>query len=254
MARSCHRRARRSAHPSRRVRHGAGRPAACAPGPPVVGWEEPEGDDAPFPANRQPDAADASGDARLSPVDLRFGVHDGYDRVVLDLVGEGAPGWRGEYVDDPTRQAVGEPVYLDGDAYLVVLVRGLVYPTEPGAAPYEGPRRITPVAGGVVVDVVYGSLFEASRRSSSGSRRTSRSGCSPSRTRPAWSSTSSTRDRHPAGAERGAGSGRPHQRVSSRPFLSRKPPTRMTTKSMKVQIPSPPMVRICRTPVPTLPT
>lgn len=51
-------------------------------------------------------------------------------------------------------------MYLDGDAYLVVLVRGLVYPTEPGAAPYEGPRRITPVAGGVAVDVVYGSLFE----------------------------------------------------------------------------------------------
>jgi|GEM_PF-4316491 len=30
-----------------------------------------------FPADREPDTSEASTDARLSPVDLRFGVHDG---------------------------------------------------------------------------------------------------------------------------------------------------------------------------------
>lgn len=117
-------------------------------------------DDAPFPADASRDTQQVGGDAFLSPVDLRFGVHEGYDRLVLDLTGEGTPGWTAEYVEDPTQQAAGGPVYLEGDAYLMVLVRGVVYPTEEGAEPFEGPRRITPSRGDVIQDVVYGSLFE----------------------------------------------------------------------------------------------
>ena len=113
-----------------------------------------------FPADREPDTSEASTDARLSPVDLRFGVHDGFDRVVVDLAGEGTPGWRGEYVEDPTQQAAGEPVYLLGEAYLQILVSGVVYPTEAGAQPFESPRTITPESGGVIQDVRYGSEFE----------------------------------------------------------------------------------------------
>jgi len=122
--------------------------------------ESPPADQAPFPADRAPDTATASADARLSPVDLRFGVHEGFDRIVLDLVGEGAPGWRGEYVDDPTQHAAGEPVYLLGDDYLLILVRGVVESTEDGAQPFEGPRRIVPDNGGVVEEVRYGSMFD----------------------------------------------------------------------------------------------
>ena len=98
-------------------------------------------DEAPFYANTLPDTSATSPGALLSPVDLRYGAHDGYDRLVLDLVGNGQPGWRAEYVDDPTQQAAGEPVYLEGDAYLMILVQGMIYPTEPGAQPYEGPDR-----------------------------------------------------------------------------------------------------------------
>ncbi len=120
----------------------------------------PPAEAAPFPADREPDTAQASTDARLSPVDLRFGVHDGFDRVVIDLAGAGTPGWLGQYVEEPTQQAAGEPVYVLGDAYLEILVSGVVYPTEAGAQPFEGPRTITPVLGGVIKEVRYGSEFE----------------------------------------------------------------------------------------------
>lgn len=134
-------------------------PTSSAPETPLPD-EDPPPAAAPFPADREPDTAQASTNARLSPVDLRLGVHDGYDRVVVDLTGPGTPGWRAEYVDDPTQVAAGEPVYLLGDAYLMVLVGGVVYPTEEGAQPFEGPRTIKPSAAGVIKEVRYGSEFE----------------------------------------------------------------------------------------------
>lgn len=121
--------------------------------------DEPTAQEAPFPADRLPDTAEPAEGSLLSPVDLRFGAHEGYDRLVLDLVGPGEPGWLAEYVEDPTQQASGGPVHLEGDAYLRVLVEGVVYPTEQGAQPFHGPRSFTP-AGGVVRDVRVGSLFE----------------------------------------------------------------------------------------------
>jgi hypothetical protein len=122
--------------------------------------DDPPADTAPFVADREPDTATASADARLSPVDLRFGVHDDFDRIVLDLAGAGTPGWLGRYVEDPTQVAQEEPVYLLGDDYLLILVSGVVYPTEDGAQPFEGPRRITPQTGGVVEEVRFGAMFE----------------------------------------------------------------------------------------------
>jgi hypothetical protein len=131
-------------------------PASEAPLP----NDGPPADTAPFVADREPDTATASADARLSPVDLRFGVHDDFDRIVLDLAGEGTPGWLGRYVENPTQVAQEEPVYLLGDDYLLILVNGVVYPTEEGAQPFEGPRRITPQTGGVVEEVRFGAMFE----------------------------------------------------------------------------------------------
>jgi hypothetical protein len=134
-------------------------PTPSAPETPLPD-ADPPADSAPFPADREPDTADASANALLSPINLRFGVHDGYDRIVLDLAGEGKPGWLGRYVEDPTQVAAGEPVYLLGNDYLLILVNGVVYPTEDFAQPFEGPRTITPQTGGVVKEVRYGSVFE----------------------------------------------------------------------------------------------
>jgi hypothetical protein len=117
-------------------------------------------DAAPFPADLAPDTADASSGAFLSPVNMRFGVHDGYDRIVLDLEGSGQPGWVSRYVDDPRADGSGEPVDLDGAAYLQMTVKGVVYPTETGAKEYVGPMRFQPASAGVIEEVVYGSIFE----------------------------------------------------------------------------------------------
>ncbi|MFW2513460.1 hypothetical protein ACNI3K_06750 [Demequina sp. SO4-13] len=122
--------------------------------------DEPPEEEAPFPADRATDTADASGDAQLSPVDMRFGVHEGYDRIVLDLEGPGQPGWSSSYVDEPTMAGSGRTVDLAGEASLVTHVDGVVYPTEEDAAEYEGPERFQPEAAGVIEEVVYGSVYE----------------------------------------------------------------------------------------------
>lgn len=114
----------------------------------------------PFPADTAPDTSAASVGAFLSPVNLRFGVHDGYDRVVLDLEGTGQPGWVSQYVDEPRAEGSGSVVTLAGTAYLQTTVKGVTYPTEVGAKPYVGPQRFSPASGGVVKEVVYGDVFE----------------------------------------------------------------------------------------------
>ena len=134
--------------------------------PDVTGGEAPLPDDdpaegdMPFPANLEPDTNEVGEGAMLSPVDLRVGVHEKFDRVVLDLAGEGVPGWRAEYVDAPTLQGSGAPVEIAGDATLKVVVQGLVYPTADGAEEYQGPQRVDPGTTGVIEEVVYGSIFE----------------------------------------------------------------------------------------------
>ena len=122
--------------------------------------DDPPGPSAPFYANTLPDTETASAGAFLSPVNLRFGAHQGYDRIVIDLEGTGTPGWRAEYVASPTGGASGEPVVLAGGAYLRIEVTGVTYPTEPGAHPYVGPVSFSPAAGGVVRQVKVGAVFE----------------------------------------------------------------------------------------------
>jgi len=132
---------------------------------PVPSAEPPLTDDdpvdpVPFPADLAPDTADASAGALLSPVNLRFGVQEGFDRVVLDLEGTGQPGWFSRYVDEPTADGSGAPVELAGEAYLQTAVKGVIYPTEAGAKEFVGPQRFQPDSAGVVEEVVYGSVFE----------------------------------------------------------------------------------------------
>ncbi len=117
-------------------------------------------DPPPFPADTAPDTSAASAGAFLSPVNLRFGVHDGYDRVVVDLEGTGQPGWVSQYVDVPRAEGSGSVVTLAGTVYLQTTVKGVTYPTEVGAKEYVGPQRFSPASAGVVKEVVYGDVFE----------------------------------------------------------------------------------------------
>lgn len=117
-------------------------------------------DDAPFVANTDPDTSPLAPGTLMSPTDLRFGVHDGYDRLVLDLSGNGEPGWLAEYVAEPTSATSGLPVDVEGNAVIALSVQGMIYPTEEGAEPYEGPSRIVPTSTGAIRGVVVDSLFE----------------------------------------------------------------------------------------------
>jgi len=96
----------------------------------------------------------------LSVTEVRVARQDGYDRVVFELDGDagGAPGWRVEYVDDPRRDGSGEPVDVDGEAVLVVLISGTGYPFDTGRE--EATSATVPGDTEVVTDVELGAVFE----------------------------------------------------------------------------------------------
>ncbi len=79
-----------------------------------------------------------SHDAQLSVTGVRIGQHDGFDRVVFDLAGTGTPGWLVRFTDDPRRDGSGEPVEIDGRRVIEVIITGIGYPGDTGAAPFIG--------------------------------------------------------------------------------------------------------------------
>lgn len=92
---------------------------------------------------------------------VRFGHHEGFDRVVFDLAGPGRAGWQVRYVDSPVRtQGRGDVVPLAGDAQLQVLLRGIAMPADSGGVHRDGPQRPVLGATGVVEDLYVGSLYE----------------------------------------------------------------------------------------------
>ncbi len=114
----------------------------------------------PFPANTEPDTQDPSADAALTVTDVRVGHHDGFDRVVLELGGTGTPGWRVEYVDQPTDDGKGDVVAVDGDAYLQVMISGSGYPMDTGVEEYAGPNPVRAGDDGEVEEVLLRGVFE----------------------------------------------------------------------------------------------
>ncbi|NME88655.1 AMIN-like domain-containing (lipo)protein [Corynebacterium stationis] len=68
--------------------------------------------------------------AQLLVTDVRLGIHDSFERVVLDLDGNGDPGWFIDYTDKPMQQGSGALVQHDGRTTLNVNIDGTVYPHE----------------------------------------------------------------------------------------------------------------------------
>jgi hypothetical protein len=95
----------------------------------------------------------------LTLVGVRTAAHDGYDRVVLELAGTGAVGWRVAYDAHPQRQGSGDAVVLAGAATLSVLLDGVGYPQDTGVREYSGPRRIAPSLPSVR-ELQVGGVFE----------------------------------------------------------------------------------------------
>ena len=119
------------------------------------------GTDAPaFQANTDPDTADATSDASVTVRDIRLGRQDGFDRVVFEVGGTGAPGWDVRYVDTASSQGSGEAVDVPGHAILQVSLTGAGYPYDTGVTEYSAAGPLT--AGGTksVTEVVFDATFE----------------------------------------------------------------------------------------------
>lgn len=60
----------------------------------------------------------------IVPTGVRVGAHDGFTRVVIDMEGEGEPGWFTSYTDSPAQQASGKPVEVQGNTFLNLGIEG----------------------------------------------------------------------------------------------------------------------------------
>lgn len=95
--------------------------------------------------------------ASLMVTGVRTASHDGFDRVVFDLEGEGAPGWITMYTETPTQQGSGHSIDYTGNIALQIGVEGTPYPNDAGTEP---PMLGTFPGAGNVTEVTYSSLFE----------------------------------------------------------------------------------------------
>lgn len=118
----------------------------------------PAPDQAAFPADTSTDVGTASADAQLVLVDVRSAAHDGYDRVVLEFSGPGAPGWTAQYADEASRQGSGEQITVDGSALLDITITGSAIPQEGADTVGAGP--IGPSGTSVVKDIFNDGTFE----------------------------------------------------------------------------------------------
>lgn len=96
--------------------------------------------------------------AQLMVTGVRIGSHNGFDRVVFDLTGEGSPGWFIDYTSNPTQQGSGNTINFTGDTALNVNIDGTVYPFDLGL---EDPEIGTvDGSGSIVTQVVSAGTFE----------------------------------------------------------------------------------------------
>lgn len=72
---------------------------------------------------------EAGDGASLLVTGVRTGTHEDYDRVVVDLSGEGTPGWQADWVSEAGTQGKGDPIQPSGAYVLRVLGTGARMPS-----------------------------------------------------------------------------------------------------------------------------
>ncbi|MFW7415876.1 AMIN-like domain-containing (lipo)protein [Demequina sp. SO4-18] len=100
----------------------------------------------------------------LSPTGMRFGVHEDFDRLVIDFEGEGEPTWTAEYTDTPTEVGSGDTFDVTGESVLEVTITGAALPTEEEAVDWSGAAGIIPQSSGVIEQATRGALFEGNQQ------------------------------------------------------------------------------------------
>lgn len=98
--------------------------------------------------------------ARATITDVRTGTHDGYDRVVFEFA-DGLPEASLERAEPPfTQDASGEPVDVQGESFLRVILRGGTKQTLEGTSSYDGPT-VFETGYPALVHLIEGGDFEA---------------------------------------------------------------------------------------------
>lgn len=111
----------------------------------------------PFQGPTRTDTSDGSG-AAVNVTGIEVAAHDGYDRIVFEIDGDGTPGWHAEYVDRPAHQGSGREAEVAGDATLHLFITNTGYPSDTGIDEYSGPDRVE--GPGTVREVLYGNIYE----------------------------------------------------------------------------------------------
>lgn len=98
----------------------------------------------------------------VSVTGVRLGRHNGFDRVVFDIGGQGQAGWDISYVDEARAAGSGRPIDVDGQAILQVRLRNIALPPDApaGVEPRDGPDRLALPGTGPIVEVVEDTVYE----------------------------------------------------------------------------------------------
>ena len=105
--------------------------------------------------------SEPSGEAGVETA-LRTGLHEGYDRVVVQTSGDGTIGWFADVVDEATTQGKGERINLEGSHLIRVYGRGTQMPVTDAdqKTAYDGPALVE-VGGTAIKQVYLDRTFEA---------------------------------------------------------------------------------------------
>lgn len=98
--------------------------------------------------NSAPKTARPSAPAHLAVTGVRVGSHEDVDRVVVDFTGGGEPGWFADYVTTPRQEFLGQPLEVEGAAYLNVLIDGTTYPQDISFDRVNGTGSVVEVVNG----------------------------------------------------------------------------------------------------------
>lgn len=95
-----------------------------------------------------PESAGPSGTEIGRVTNVRSGAHRCFDRLVIDIDGPG-PGYHVAYVDQVHAPGSGEPVTLDGGAFLEIVVGAPAYDVDTGQPTFDpaDPHELVDVTG-----------------------------------------------------------------------------------------------------------
>lgn len=123
---------------------------------------EPEGSAAPdsFSCDDFPFVEQATVPRTVNIVDVRAGTHDGFDRVVFEFT-DGTPEFTLDRASPPfVQDGSGNPMDVEGESFLRLVMRGGTQQTEDGTSSYGGSRDFDP-GFPMLVDLIEGGDFEA---------------------------------------------------------------------------------------------